>query len=76
MIIEADNSLNSLRNRRSKSAQVGVRPAYVFPFAISKGGAHAHAPPPTVRHCYTPASITHTRFRRTLFNVRAAFQSI
>ena len=51
MIIEADNSLNSLRNRRSKSAQAGVRPAYVFPFAISKGGAHAHAPPPTVRHC-------------------------
>ena len=50
MIIEADNSLNSLRNRRSKTAQAGLRPAYVFPFAISKGGAHAHAPPPTVRH--------------------------
>ena len=55
MVIEADNSLNSLRNRRSKTAQAGLRPAYVFPSAISKGGrmpaiskggAHAHAPPP------------------------------
>ena len=55
MIIEADNSLNSLRNRRSKSAQAGVRSAYVFPLAIPKGDAHAHAPPPTVRHWLPPS---------------------
>ena len=59
MVIEADNSLNSLRNRRSKTAQAGLRPAYVFPSAISKGGAHARhlkggcartCAPPTLRH--------------------------
>ena len=46
MIIEADNSLNSLRNRRSKTAQAGLRPAYVFPSAISKGGGRTHMRPP------------------------------
>ena len=60
MIIEADNSLNSFRNHSSKTAQAVLRPTYVFPSAISKGGrmpaiskggAHAHAPPPTLRHC-------------------------
>ena len=46
MVIEADNSLNSLRNRRSKTAQAGLRPAYVFPSAISKGGGLSRMSPP------------------------------
>ena len=70
MIIEADNSLNSLRNRRSKTAQAGLRPAYVFPFAISKGGAHAHAPPPTVRHCFWKVRSYILRILRSNYMVR------
>ena len=66
MVIEADNSLNSLRNRRSKTAQAGLRPAYVFPSAISKGGgAHAHAPPhATPLPLSTPLSTTTTRYEQ------------
>ena len=54
MIIEADNSHNSLRNRRSRTAQAGLRPAYVFPSVISKGGGGARTcAPPRYATAYT-----------------------